>query len=90
MSKTLESAAELNAALSSLLDGREIPDQVSASWVSEVFGITQRTVRASIASGKLPAREIKSVDGTVMAWSISPGDALLIWGHRLLKPNKEA
>lgn len=89
MSKTLERAAELNAALSSLLDGREIPEQVSAAWIADVFGVTQRTVRASIAAGKLPAREIKSVDGTVMAWSISPGDALLIWGHRLLKPKND-
>lgn len=89
MSTTVERPAELDIALSSLLGGAQIPDQVSSSWVARVFGVNVRSVHAAINAGKLPAQEVRSPEGKVIAFIIKPGDAMLIWGHRLLKPKNE-
>lgn len=80
--------AALEAALGALIQC-PVPERVSTSWISKTFGITQRTVVSAIATGKLPAEEIQSLDGKVIAFIIKPGDAMLIWGHRLLKPKNE-
>lgn len=61
-----------------VLTGEEsIPDRVSLSWVSRVFGVTERNVLHAVQVGKLPStREGARV-------YVRPSDAALIWGHRL-------
>lgn len=60
----------------------DAPDETSVAWIAERFGIQQNTVLYAIKSGNLPAEPITDPDGKVLAYRVSPRDALMIWGHR--------
>ena len=62
--------------------GVDVPEYVSARWVAETFGLDPTTVLHAIQTGKLPTRRTR-VEGRVMKNAVRPGDALLVWGHRL-------
>lgn len=77
----------LGAALGEIL-GVDVPDRVSAAWVASAFGIDRQTVGHAVRVGKLPAEVVTTKNGKP-AYSVRPGDALLVWGHRLLTSSTE-
>jgi hypothetical protein len=75
----------LDAALKDLLGDESVPEWVTAAWVAEKFGLNQATVLHAAKVGKLPTARVLDSRGNVAMYSIRPGDALLVWGYRLLK-----
>lgn len=67
-----------------LILGVEVPAQVTVSWVSENFHISQTSVQHAIRSGKLVPVSVGTGRGRTPAYLVRPEDALLIWGHRIV------
>jgi hypothetical protein len=90
MSDTIDiTRAALRSALAAILKF-DIPDQVTAAWVSKNFGISGTSVRNAIATGKLPAQSVAGDGDRPAVYLIRPEDCIGIWGHRLTNPRNDA
>lgn len=85
MTTTLERRAGLDSAIKAMLAGEDIPEFVSAQWIAEKFGLHVATVLHAAKVGKLPSVRAMDSKGAIASYAIRPGDALLVWGYRLLK-----
>lgn len=61
----------------------DAPEVATVGWVADRFGVASGTVLYAIRTNKLPATPVTDAFGAVLAYSISPMDAALIWGYRL-------
>lgn len=78
--------AELRATLEGFL-GDGIPQDVTVPWICAAFGVTAKSVRYAIKTGKLPHRRVESMSGGTSLYLIRPEDAMLLWGYRLMPRN---
>lgn len=85
MATTLDRRTGLDSALKALLGDEDVPEFVSAQWVSDKFGLHVATVLHAAKVGKLPSVQALDSRGATASYAIRPGDALLVWGYRLLK-----
>lgn len=76
---------DLDSALRGLSGHQEIPELVTVAWVARTFHLTSPSVLYAIKHGRLPAERVCDAEGKVVAYSIKPSDAFLLWSHRLVK-----
>lgn len=85
MTAALDRRPGLDSALRAMLGEDDVPEFVSAQWVADRFDLHATTVLHAARVGKLPSVQALDSHGAAVSYAIRPGDALLIWGHRLLR-----